>query len=78
MSQSPQDSNSYDYNPEYGNLNEQNAQNGQQQYQQQYQQYLGQPSQPSAPDGTGDSTYPPVPTQAPPQHSGWPPPQQPQ
>ena len=43
-----------------------------------YQQYLGQPSQPSAPDGTGDSTYPPVPTQAPPQHSGWPPPQQPQ
>ena len=47
-------------------------------YQQQYQQYLGQPSQPSAPDGTGDSTYPPVPTQAPPQHSGWPPPQQPQ
>ena len=47
-------------------------------YQQQYQQYLGQPSQPSAPAGTGDSTYPPVPTQAPPQHSGWPPPQQPQ
>ena len=38
MSQNPQDSNSYDYNPEYGNLNEQNAQNGQQQYQQQYQQ----------------------------------------
>ena len=34
MSQNPQDSNSYDYNPEYGNLNEQNAQNGQQQYQQ--------------------------------------------
>lgn len=39
MSQNPQDSNSYDYNPEYGNLNEQNAQNaqnaqyGQQQYQ---------------------------------------------
>ena len=29
MSQNPQDSNSYDYNPEYGNLNEQNAQNGQ-------------------------------------------------
>lgn len=43
-----------------------------------YQQYLGQPSQPSAPDGTGDSTLSPVPTQAPPQHSGWPPPQQPQ
>ena len=37
MSQNPQDSNSYDYNPEYGNLNEQNAQNGQQQYQQQCQ-----------------------------------------
>ena len=37
MSQNPQDSNSYDYNPEYGNLNEQGAQNnqyGQQQYQQ--------------------------------------------
>ena len=37
MSQNPQDSNSYGYNPEYGNLNEQNAQNaqnGQQQYQQ--------------------------------------------
>lgn len=43
MSQNPQDSNSYDYNPEYGNLNEQNtqdaqnaqnAQYGQQQYQQ--------------------------------------------
>ena len=47
-------------------------------HQQQYQQYLGQPSQPSAPAGMGDSTYPPVPTQAPPQHSGWPPPQQPQ
>lgn len=45
MSQNPQDSNSYDYNPEYGNLNEQNAQNGQQQYQQQYQQpgQYGQP-----------------------------------
>jgi hypothetical protein len=26
MSQNPQDSNFYDYNPEYGNLNEQNAQ----------------------------------------------------
>ena len=37
MSQNPQDSNFYDYNPEYGNLNQQNAQNGQygqQQYQQ--------------------------------------------
>lgn len=45
MSQNPQDSNSYGYNPEYGNLNEQNAQNGQQQYQQQYQQpgQYGQP-----------------------------------
>ena len=45
MSQNPQDSNSYDYNPEYGNLNEQNVQNGQQQYQQQYQQpgQYGQP-----------------------------------
>ena len=47
MSQNPQDSNSYDYNPEYGNLNEQNAQNaqnaqyGQQQYQQPAQ--YGQP-----------------------------------
>lgn len=41
MSQNPQDSNSYDYNPEYGNLNEQNAQNGQQQYQQHGQ--YGQP-----------------------------------
>ena len=29
MSQNPQDSNFYDYNPEYGNLNQQNAQNGQ-------------------------------------------------
>ncbi len=29
MSQNPQDSNSYDYNPEYSNLNEQSAQNGQ-------------------------------------------------
>ena len=29
MSQNPQDSTSYDYNPEYGNLNEQNSQNGQ-------------------------------------------------
>ena len=28
MSQNPQDSNFYDYNPEYGNLNQQNAQNG--------------------------------------------------
>ena len=27
MSQNPQDSNFYDYNPEYGNLNQQNAQN---------------------------------------------------
>lgn len=47
MSQNPQDSNSYDYNPEYGNLNEQNAQNGQyaQYGQQQYQQpaQYGQP-----------------------------------
>ena len=34
MSQNPQDSTSYDYNPEYGNLNEQNSQNGQAQYQQ--------------------------------------------
>ncbi len=34
MSQNPQDSTSYDYNPEYGNLNEQNSQNGQPQYQQ--------------------------------------------
>lgn len=44
MSQNPQDSNSYDYNPEYGNLNEQGAQNnqyGQQQYQQSGQ--YGQP-----------------------------------
>ena len=47
MSKNPQDSNSYDYNPEYGNLNEQNAQNGQygQYGQQQYQQpaQYGQP-----------------------------------
>ncbi len=46
MSQNPQDSNSYDYNPEYSNLNEQNGQNQPGQYgQQQYdanQQFAGQ------------------------------------
>ena len=44
MSQNPQDSNFYDYNPEYGNLNQQNAQNGQ--YGQQQYQQPGQYGQP--------------------------------
>ena len=47
MSQNPQDSNSYDYNPEYGNLNEQNTQNAQNaQYGQQQYQQPGQYGQP--------------------------------
>lgn len=32
MSQNPQDSNSYDYNPDYNNLNEQNVQGQPSQY----------------------------------------------
>ena len=47
MSQNPQDSNSYDYNPEYNNLNEQGAQNAQNtQYGQQQYQQPGQYGQP--------------------------------
>ena len=43
MSQNPQDSNSYDYNPEYGNLNEQNGQGQPGQYGQPQYQQPGQP-----------------------------------
>ena len=46
MSQNPQDSNSYDYNPEYSNLNEQNGQNQPGQYGQQQYQQPGQYGQP--------------------------------
>ena len=45
MSQNPQDSNSYDYNPDYNNLNEQNVQNGQGQPSQYGQQQYQQPGQ---------------------------------
>ena len=44
MSQNPRGADPYDYNPEYGNLNEQNAQNGQ--YGQQQYQQPGQYGQP--------------------------------
>ena len=46
MSQNPQDSNSYDYNPDYNNLNEQNVQGQPSQYGQQQYQQPGQYGQP--------------------------------